>query len=115
MFFRPSDKHAEFANYTERCTLKQWREALLFRNDKTVYKGDVITLEAKSLGFGVVEISKPSTSLSLSTLKESYETKGKIDAIRIYKKHYNVPLIDAKKMIESLAGLNDWVRYNFHH
>ena len=44
--------------YKERMTTKQWKECLLAEDDMIIYKGRLRRLTAKSLGAGVVEVSK---------------------------------------------------------
>ena len=53
-----ADGHWIYPNYTQRILSKHWRELLLNDNDNLIFKGKVVKLKAKSLGFGVVEVFK---------------------------------------------------------
>mgnify|MGYP001616931800 CR=1 FL=1 len=50
--------HATFVDFKERITTEQWKEILLHDADQVIYKGCIMKLIAKKLGYGVVEISK---------------------------------------------------------
>lgn len=50
--------HAAEQNFVERMTVKQWRQHLLDEDDTIIFKGTVQKLVARSIGFGVVEVSK---------------------------------------------------------
>jgi hypothetical protein len=50
--------HSEFREYKQRMSVKQWKEILLANKDSIIFRGIVRPLKAKSLGYGVVEVSK---------------------------------------------------------
>ena len=52
------DGHWHFENYVQRIASTQWRELLLQKDDYVICKGHIRKLVGKSLGVGVVEISK---------------------------------------------------------
>ena len=51
-------RHYTLANFKQRMRAKEWKLILLNRQETITFRGDVVKLVAKSLGFGVVEISK---------------------------------------------------------
>lgn len=53
-------QHWRFNDYEQRIPAKDWRTLLLNSDDKIIYKGRVVKLVAKDLGYGVVEVSKES-------------------------------------------------------
>lgn len=53
-----NDGHWLFKNYSQRMTTKEWKEILLNEQDKIIVNGNPVRLKAKSLGCGVVEVSK---------------------------------------------------------
>jgi len=53
-----SPNHWTCETYIQRMTTKQWKDILLHHEDQIVYKGNVIKLCAKKLGYGVVEVYK---------------------------------------------------------
>ena len=52
------ERHWKFADYRQRITSKQWKALLLNYDDNVIFRGCVTQLIGKSLGSGVVEISK---------------------------------------------------------
>jgi hypothetical protein len=50
--------HFSQEDFKERMTTAQWRAILLSHRDRILVKGIFRQLQAKSLGFGVVEVSK---------------------------------------------------------
>ena len=50
--------HWKFENYVQRMTRKQWKEILLENNDTIIFHGKLRRLQAKNIGFGLVEVSK---------------------------------------------------------
>jgi len=53
-----SDGHWSMELFRERMSTKDWREHLLHEDDTIIFNGRVRRLVAKSLGCGVVEVSK---------------------------------------------------------
>lgn len=53
-----SENHWRIPFFKQRITAADWRKILLDNNDKITYKGRVVDLVAKDLGYGVVEIFK---------------------------------------------------------
>ena len=58
--FTLSKNHWLIENYTQRINYKEWRKILLCEGDKIMVNGKLRYLQAKSLGYGVLEISKVS-------------------------------------------------------
>ena len=54
-----SSNHWTLKHFTERMTVKDWKEILLRGDDKIFVGGRLRKLKVKSLGYGVVEVSKP--------------------------------------------------------
>lgn len=52
------EQHWKFADYRQRITSKQWKVLLLNDDDKIIFQGLITQLVGKSLGSGVVEVSK---------------------------------------------------------
>ena len=52
------DCHWKHRAFTQRMTTSQWKKILLASEDRIIFKGEIVALKAKNLGFGVVEISK---------------------------------------------------------
>jgi hypothetical protein len=52
------DQHWQFEDYRQRITAKDWKALLLNDDDQIIFHGRMRPLVGKSLGFGVVEISK---------------------------------------------------------
>jgi len=52
------EQHWKFADYRQRIILKQWQSLLLNDDDKVIFQGRVTQLMGKSLGSGIVEVSK---------------------------------------------------------
>ena len=52
------EQHWVHEDYKQRITDKSWRELLLNDDDKVIFHGRVTQLNAKKLGYGVVEVSK---------------------------------------------------------
>ena len=57
-----SDNHWRIPDFRQRITTKQWKQLLLDENDRIIFKGHIRPLKAKSLGAGVVEITKDFSS-----------------------------------------------------
>jgi hypothetical protein len=53
-----SQSHWTSENFYQRIESKEWKQLLLNGGDKIIFKGCVRILKAKSLGYGVVEVSK---------------------------------------------------------
>ena len=53
-----SNNHWTVENYRERMPASKWKKMLLDDEDTILYKGDLIRLKAKKLGYGVVEVYK---------------------------------------------------------
>lgn len=53
-----SDAHWTLEVYKQRMTNSAWRQVLLNEGDRIIVKGIIRQLVAKSLGSGVVEVSK---------------------------------------------------------
>ena len=51
-------QHWRFQDYKQRIPARAWRRLLLNDDDKIIFKGRVVKLLVKRLGFGVVEVSK---------------------------------------------------------
>lgn len=51
-------QHWQLEDYRQRITTKDWRSLLLNDDDKIIFEGQIRKLTAKSLGSGVVEVSK---------------------------------------------------------
>jgi len=54
-------QHWTFSDYRQRMATKDWRALLLNDDDRIIFKGRVTPLRIKSLGSGVVEVSKQLT------------------------------------------------------
>lgn len=52
------DEHWQRKDYKQRMTTKKWRQILLSNSDSIVFKGNKMSLKARSLGAGVYEVSK---------------------------------------------------------
>ena len=52
------EQHWTFDNYKQRMTSKEWRFILLNSDDHIIYKGRLLPLISKKLGYGIVEVSK---------------------------------------------------------
>ena len=50
--------HWRVEGYRQRMTITQWRELLLDKDDKLIFRGRLRQLKAKSLGVGVFEVYK---------------------------------------------------------
>lgn len=53
-----SENHWRLATFSQRMTTADWRKVLLAEADKIIYRGSVVRLVAKSIGHGVVEVTK---------------------------------------------------------
>ncbi len=53
-----NQKHWSFENYVQRMTRKEWQKILLADDDRLIVAGRLRTLQAKNIGFGIVEVSK---------------------------------------------------------
>jgi len=53
-----NENHYLMQNFRERMPSKQWRQMLLNREDRIIYRGRIVPLKAKKFGYGVVEIFK---------------------------------------------------------
>jgi hypothetical protein len=53
-----SNNHYTIEAYKQRMSVKDWKEILLKDMDTIVFKGNIRQLEAKNLGYGVVEVYK---------------------------------------------------------
>jgi len=51
-------QHWTFEDYKQRMTTKEWKQLLLHHEDTVIYNGLIRQLQAKKLGYGVVEVSK---------------------------------------------------------
>jgi len=59
MMLKPlSNNHWTLEDYKERITTEQWKQILLNNDDKIIFKGHARQIQAKNLGYGVVEVSK---------------------------------------------------------
>ena len=58
MLFIKDSRHWDTETYRQRMTIANWRKILLQNDEKLTFNGRVRELEAKSIGFGVVEVSK---------------------------------------------------------
>ena len=52
------DQHWTYANYRQRILSKDWRKILLNDDDTVIFQGRVMRLVGRSMGSGVVEVSK---------------------------------------------------------
>jgi hypothetical protein len=52
------DRHWQDENFTQRMTIKEWKQLLLNNNDTLIFHGTVRHLKAKKIGFGILEIYK---------------------------------------------------------
>ncbi len=52
------DRHWYYKDYKQRMTTKEWKQILLNEDDTVIFEGRVWRLKARSLGCGVVEVSK---------------------------------------------------------
>ena len=52
------EQHWRFENYRQRMLSENWKALLLNDDDKVIFHGRVTQLVSKSLGNGVVEVSK---------------------------------------------------------
>ena len=55
-----SNNHWTLEDYKERITTEQWKQILLNNDDRIMVKGQARQIQAKKLGYGVVEVSKVS-------------------------------------------------------
>lgn len=53
-----NDNHWRIPGYRQRMTTKDWKQILLREDDTIVFRGKIVDLKAKKLGYGVVEVSK---------------------------------------------------------
>ena len=53
-----SPNHWRLDQFVQRMPASAWKKVLLMGRDEIVFKGCVVKLKAKNIGFGVVEISK---------------------------------------------------------
>mgnify|MGYP001560196597 CR=1 FL=1 len=53
-----SDNHWQIETYRQRMTRAEWRAILLAERDTINFEGRARHLQAKDLGYGVVEVSK---------------------------------------------------------
>ena len=51
-------QHWDNLNYRQRMPSKDWKLLLLNDDDTMIFRGTVVQLVAKNLGYGVVEVSK---------------------------------------------------------
>ena len=56
-----SENHWRMPYYSQRMTVKEWKEHLLNERDRIIFHGKMVRLIAKRLGYGVVEVSKEKT------------------------------------------------------
>lgn len=52
------EPHSNSEDYVQRMEAKHWKAILIFRQDSVIFEGRTRKLVAKSIGFGVVEVSK---------------------------------------------------------
>ena len=64
--------HFVFVDFIQRMTTKSWKKILLDQNDTIVFRGHVITLKGKSIGCGVVEVSKTEKDIKKFNSSEEY-------------------------------------------
>lgn len=50
--------HWRIPDYKQRMEQNQWKKLLLHDDDKIIFRGNVVQLQAKNLGYGIVEVSK---------------------------------------------------------
>lgn len=53
-----SNNHSTIPYYRQRMSTKEWKKILLDSEDSRIFKGNIIKLCAKNLGYGVVEVFK---------------------------------------------------------
>lgn len=51
-------RHCDSEDYVQRMEAKHWKVVLLYKRDSVIFQGRTRKLVAKSIGFGVVEVSK---------------------------------------------------------
>jgi hypothetical protein len=74
-----SSNHWSLVYYTERMTTREWKQILLAGGDSIIYRGCVVKLVAKRLGYGVVEISKDLSDLPPPIMEVSTPVETKKD------------------------------------
>jgi len=47
-------------DFKQRMTSKEWGELLLRGQDSIIFKGNLVNLKVKNLGYGIVEVGKES-------------------------------------------------------
>jgi hypothetical protein len=65
-----SSNHWTLVWFFQRMTTKQWKQILLNEQDRVIFQGHLITLKAKRLGSGVVEVSKDKKELNALGYKD---------------------------------------------
>lgn len=53
-----SNNHWVLEHYEQRMTTREWKEVLLNHSDTIIFCGHIRQLKAKSLGCGIVSVSK---------------------------------------------------------
>ena len=53
-----SQGHWVYVDFQQRMTTKEWKQLLLNEQDQIIFRGNLRKLVAKSLGYGVVSVSK---------------------------------------------------------
>ena len=53
-----SDNHWTMEKYRQRMKVSEWRQILLAEEDHIFFHGSCVQLEAKDVGYGVVEVYK---------------------------------------------------------
>ncbi len=64
-----SDWHWQIEDHVQRMPVAQWRKILLDERDTITWRGHVRRLVGKSIGFGLVEVSKVPLDLAPATKK----------------------------------------------
>ena len=57
------DNHWISKDYKQRMTVDDWKKILLNNDDTITFRGRIVPLVAKEIGFGIVEVQKDQTKL----------------------------------------------------
>ena len=52
------ERHWQLKDFKQRMITKDWKKLLMSYEDKIIYKGELIALIARNIGYGIVEVSK---------------------------------------------------------
>lgn len=77
--------------------------------ESLVSSGDVfLTLEEYRSAIKDIEHEYNTSKVNIKAIRDLYENKGKIDAVKAYRDSSKLPLKDSKDAVESLASNNGW-------